>query len=363
MTKKPSFFVLGVPRSGTTLLRHLLDTHSRIAVCPEISTGRLLWRLNSIKVIKDRWQSILLLNHFYSRTEDLSDPIWQCFARHALRPLNFPISTDTWYSLLIDDYLKEKGATIYGEKTPDNTFYVPLLSKAFPESKFIILLRNPFDITLSICEIAIIKLKVPISSKLLLRFAVLVKRGLHDLFIKKTIANKKIIFIQYENLIQQTDDTLDRICQFLGVEFQIEMKQIQQKKKYRRNRDLMKLIHGRLDEKLTTDRINRSFKELSPEQITLLHKYLSPEIDYLPYKYSIEKVPLSLKNRIRLVKAKLAFHLRWYMLEEFKNKFRFQLHYFAIRYLRNTTLRSYIFKNLIYRDQDWKEILSKSNVE
>lgn len=360
-TGHKSFFILGAPRSGTTLLETMLDQNSMIAVCPEMFSARTFWRLNAEEEIRDRWKNLIILNYFYNCTKHLDNPINFCLAHQALESFNYPISTRNWIDRLSQIYLRKTGARIFGEKTPENTFFIPTLSKIFPEKNYVIILRNPFDIILSLCEIAIIKLKVPIDNKLLLRFAEFVKRSLYELHVKRKEDTKSALWITYENLVSNTEVTLKSICQFLQVDYEDQMLKFQHQKKYISNHAIMKLVHGRLDQPITKNRVNRSLKELNNEQIAILYNFLTPEIHNLPYEYSINKVSLSLRNRMRIWLAKFCFRLRIYQLNEIRNKMRMQIHYYAIRFLHNTPLKSFLFKNLIYRKEKWEEIMERFN--
>lgn len=352
--KYPDFFILGLPRSGTTLLEQMLDAHSEIAVCPEISSGKALWRLNADSKLKDRWQSLLLVNALYNRAGVYKDPILPCLAHQALRAFSYPLSTREWFSPLIKEYTKEKKATVYGEKTPENTFFIPTLNKAFPGCKYIIILRNPFDLVLSLCEAVTFHRKTRITDALLLHFAENTKRGLHELLIKKRLRNQNQLWITYEDLVRKPDQTLTEICTFLGLAFEPGMKDFQFRKAYTGRKEVMKFILGRLDEPLTDERIDRSFEVLRPEQIVMLRNYLSPEIHFLPYALDFTQVRIPWVLQIRVYWAKLKFLLRFYYLEDLKNKLRFQIHYFAIRLFRGGPLNNYLFKNLKHRPSDWE---------
>ncbi|MBK8502396.1 MAG: sulfotransferase [Saprospiraceae bacterium] len=352
------FFLVGSPRSGTTLLEVILDCHSKVAVCPEIFTGRLLWRLNANDKLSNEWQSLLLLNAHFKLSKHFLDPLHQCLANQALKKISYPTQTENWYHQFITDYLNVKHSCIYGEKTPENSLFLPTITRAFPDAKYLVILRNPFDIVLSLSEAVSKKLKIPITESLLLRFAVIVKRALNELYIKQRLKHQKAIWFTYEDLVENPKKTLDAICDFLSIAFEHQMLEFQDRKKFIPEHETMKLLHYRLNKPITTDRINRSSDLLTSQQISLLQRYLTPEIDYLPYVYTQNRTSLSLRNKVRVTLAKVAFKLRWYMLEEIKNKIRFQLHYYALLYLRNTPLRSFIFKNLVHKKEQWEEVIT-----
>jgi hypothetical protein len=167
----------------------------------------------------------------------------------------------------------------------------------------------------------------------------------------------------YEDLVRNPENILNEVYNFLGVSYENNVLAFQKKKKFRHGHEILDTIHQYLERPITTNRVNRSYKQLSSEQLELLRQYLAPEINYLPYTYLPNKIELSPGNQMRLIVAKFAFGIRWFMLEEHKNKFRFQLHYLAIRFLRNSPLKSFIFKNLIYKNEPWKKIRAESSAE
>ena len=355
--KKPALFILGLPRSGTTLLEQMLDAHSQVTVCPEMYSGMTLWRLNAAKEISDKWKHLLIINYYYQRTNLFEDPINRCLARQAIREFKFPISTNTWYDALIADYLKEKNGTRFGEKTPENTFFVPTLEEAIPESQFIMILRNPFDIVVSLTEAILSLNNSPLPNRRLYHFAVTVKRGLKNMQSHHLPQKLNLLRITYEGLIRNPEVVLQQICTFLDIHFEPGMLAFQNRKKYARDKEVMRQILGRLDEPLTDQRINRSYSILSPAQYAYLQAYWAPELKLLPYDFPIANTTLSLQMKMHLYVAKLAFYFKTYLWTEYKNKLRFQCHYYAILLLRHTFLKNRIFKNLIINGKDWENII------
>ncbi|MBL0113417.1 MAG: hypothetical protein IPP42_22325 [Saprospiraceae bacterium] len=109
----------------------------------------------------------------------------------------------------------------------------------------------------------------------------------------------------------------------------------------------MRQILGRLDEPLTDQRINRSYSILSPAQYAYLQAYWAPELKLLPYDFPIANTTLSLQMKMHLYVAKLAFYFKPYLWTEYKNKLRFQCHYYAILLLRHTFLKIEFSKTLL----------------
>lgn len=103
-------FILGFPRSGTTLTEQLLASHSRIRAGGELPFVAELAEMRSTAPDE-------LRDHYLKRAEA--------------------------YGLL------EPGADFFTDKMPLNELYVPLLALAFPQSPRITVLRDPRDIFVS----------------------------------------------------------------------------------------------------------------------------------------------------------------------------------------------------------------------
>ena len=358
---QPVFFIIGLPRSGTTLLEQMLDAHSKLAVCPEMASGYTLWRLNASKEIRDSWKHLLIINNFYTRTNIFKDLINMHLAIQAIRSFKFPVSTSAWFAPLISDYLTEKKGILFGEKTPENTFFIPALYKTFPEGRFIMILRNPFDIITSLAEAVLNSENAPIPDRWIYHFAWIVKRGMLNMQLERLPNTIDLIYVTYEDLTTNPHLVLKKICTFLNIDFEESMLTFQHRKKYARNNEVMQRILGRLDEPLTNQRVNRSYSILSPLQYAYLHAFWANALKKLPYTFPPASTTLPWSMKMRLHLALLAFNFKAYLLIDYKNKFRIQCQYFALRYLRNTIVKSRLLKHLITEEKDWQKIIEQYN--
>jgi tetratricopeptide (TPR) repeat protein len=102
-------FVIGMPRSGTTLVEQILSSHSKVTGLGELPFAA--------KILGDIFSSS-------------SSP-----SRHASRKLR-----DEYLSMLSNRYT---GAYYFVDKMPENFRFVPMLAAAFPRAKFVHVHRNP----------------------------------------------------------------------------------------------------------------------------------------------------------------------------------------------------------------------------
>lgn len=140
-------FLLGLPRSGTTLLRLLLNAHSRIAIPFEsfvlIEYAARLNEYNNLKTLKDRHR---LVNDLLA-SKGISQ--W----KPPVLPQDIDLEKCTDYAETINQiyktYALKCGKGIWGDKTPSYIYDIHILNKLFPESRFIHIIRDGRDVCLS----------------------------------------------------------------------------------------------------------------------------------------------------------------------------------------------------------------------
>ena len=150
----PAPFVVGVARSGTTLLRLMLDAHPELAIPPEThfipklakamgeipkSAGEDEMRRRAHAVITEhrRWPDFGLDAHELDRRFDHTEPF---NATHALR---------AFYAL----YAEQQGKPRWGDKSPSYVRRIRRVHAVLPEAHFIHLIRDGRDVALSQLEV------------------------------------------------------------------------------------------------------------------------------------------------------------------------------------------------------------------
>ena len=125
-------FVLGFPRSGTTLVEQTLSAH------PAISAGDELPLINDIINIMPR-----MLNSPLTYPEALAE-LWMGDQRDGLDNLR-----DYYLQKAAQMEVAEAGATWFTDKMPLNETHLGLIALLFPASPLIHVIRHPLDVMIS----------------------------------------------------------------------------------------------------------------------------------------------------------------------------------------------------------------------
>jgi len=125
-------FILGFPRSGTTLIEQILCSHSAVQAGGELT---FLGELRK------------LANQLFPGPEPFPENLAQSWtADHRYAATVFR----DYYLARAEEYgLVNSGKVFFTDKMPFNEIYLPLLKMAFPQAKIIWMVRHPLDVCVS----------------------------------------------------------------------------------------------------------------------------------------------------------------------------------------------------------------------
>lgn len=193
-----AIFVGGCGRSGTTLVKAMLDRHPRIACGPETSMFGLPFDIGNIGPIWDIPGSELVA------MKDQSKSLVE-FA-------------DAFYSRMLAAESKQRWA----DKTPNNVRAISELLTWFPQGRFVHVLRDGRDVVCSLRrhprERVVNGRVVPVTS--VNRIDRCARRWVHDTSSGLAFqCHPRVMEVRYEDLVHEPEQTLMRLCQFLGEEY------------------------------------------------------------------------------------------------------------------------------------------------
>ncbi|MEQ8924674.1 MAG: sulfotransferase [Fulvivirga sp.] len=211
-------FIVGCPRSGTTLLRLLLNAHSLIAIPEETWFFGKLYNLLPELTKGDDWRKnvaskILELNskHFPDLNEkELIENL------ESIQPDN----DAAIISVLNRTFAKQEGKEIWGDKTPGYVLQIALLKKLFPKARLIHIIRDGRDVAESILKNREAGLQTDDYISVVEYWKRHVLAGIIDG--EKHFANA-YLQIRYEDLVNDSESKLKDICSFLNVPFESQM--------------------------------------------------------------------------------------------------------------------------------------------
>lgn len=134
LSKNNPVLIVGYPRSGTTLIRVLLDSHPDLSIGPELKFIK-----NFMVKFPDKFED------FVQFTQSAADDFG--FDQKKLKEL-FD-NHKSWDKVMVQwcsDYATGRGKKNWGEKTPQNYKYLSQLLEKFPDALYIYIVRNPYDV-------------------------------------------------------------------------------------------------------------------------------------------------------------------------------------------------------------------------
>ncbi|MDC1198858.1 sulfotransferase [bacterium] len=141
--RNPAGFIFGCPRSGTTLLRRIIDAHPGAAAPPETNWIPKLYRdIPHDRPMTDAAIAALLSYRRFKRMK---------ISRAELEAIlaGGPIGFADFVSAIYDLYGARRGKHVVVDKTPAYGLQIPLLHALWPRARFVHLVRDGRDVCLS----------------------------------------------------------------------------------------------------------------------------------------------------------------------------------------------------------------------
>ena len=188
--KKPDIFIVGVGRSGTSLLQSMLSSHPRISFIPELQFV----------------QRYICGKETFSVKSFQSDPKYNRLIKGDLSHMD---SASTTLSKICKLYTKSEN-TLVGIKDPKLLWSIKCIRKKFPKACVIHLVRDPRDVIASRLKAEWSKTK-----------PFLLHAFLYEVEMRRFLRYHKneCLTIRYEELIKTPRETLLIVNDYIGVQY------------------------------------------------------------------------------------------------------------------------------------------------
>lgn len=258
------FFIVGCGRSGTSLLRGLLNRHPEVAIPLEslfiVDYLRAARRTSTADLLPMLVREVELREWGLAPTlEDLGEvqTIGEAIGR------------------LHELYAQSRGKRRWGQKTPRFVRHLELLLEHFPDARFIHMVRDPRAVSSSLIRSDVHRSNALYAAR---RWRMDVKAGLR-------FENEhpfRVLRVSYEELVSDELEALDRICEFLELESEGQWRtSAPGSEEYSAFYDR---IHAKLDQQTTDEYVDRWKQDLSRREMEVVESVVGELLGQVGYE-------------------------------------------------------------------------------
>jgi sulfotransferase family protein len=198
----PAPFVIGATRSGTTLLRLMLDAHPDVAIPSETHFfHKFVKRCEGWRVTPDELANLIIEHKRWGDFHLDPDELRARF--RALHPLTMSDALRAFYGL----YAEKQGKPRWGDKTPGYLRYMRRIEWVLPEARFIHLVRDGRDVALSVLPMNWGPSSITEAAELWVERVTIAR--------EQGALVEHYMEVKYEDLVTDTEPTLRRVADFL----------------------------------------------------------------------------------------------------------------------------------------------------
>jgi hypothetical protein len=288
----PPIFVIGAPRSGTTLTARILGRHSRVFMPGEThffddiyARRRALGKLSDAESIRKVLARLRTLYHRYDENPDQQriDKLLQWDS--LIERLASCRSYKGMLSCFMEIQMRSVGKVRWGNNVPKDIFHVEDILSFYPDAKFLICVRDVRDFLLSYKHKwtntseenadRIRRLYHPALTSLLWKASV--KQILR---MKHLIPSENLMVIRYESLVENPDQIVREMCQFIGENFEKDMLNVDEE-----NSSFQVGEKG-----IFSSSVGRWRRQLTHEEIFIAQEIAGGELQSLGYERAVVNV-------------------------------------------------------------------------
>jgi hypothetical protein len=203
----PPFFIVGNDRSGTTMLRLVLDRGPDAAIPPESMF------LTDVTLPPDDWQQLMETVWDHPKVR-----LWELEGDAPRVPPGLDPAEAARFVLgaPFEAYASKHGKTSWGDKTPHYVHHIDTLLGIWPDARVIVLVRDGRDVALSLK-------KMPFGPNNAWAAAQWWARGIRAGSEAQRRHPERVLTVRYEDLAGDPATHVPPVCAFLGLEYHEHM--------------------------------------------------------------------------------------------------------------------------------------------
>jgi hypothetical protein len=276
-------FIVGSPRSGTTLLSAMLGSHSRLYCGPEtqffnkIANRKLEdiindddWDRKASKILCEITLSKQLVVELFGENEN-------SIAKY----LNDkPKNKKSLLESLCRNNADKNGKARWIEKTPNHILHLAEIRSMYPESKIIRIMRDPRDSAKSM-------IYLPWTTESFIENSYLWKKW-YDESEEFLNTDNQSLTVKFEDLLCESKNVLTKICNFIGEDFEEGMTDTMASAKLVISKG--EPWKNQVGQSLDTKRVATWKTKLNQEEISFSDRFFKKVLNIYEYEFTTHKI-------------------------------------------------------------------------
>ena len=267
------FFIIGSPRSGTSLSSRMLNEHPRLGVPFETTI---------VEVFHDMAGTYGPLDDSDNRRRLVADilaypTVRDVRPRVTVEQAMAAIKADDIAGVMdgiLTAWVEQQGKRRWGEKTPSNAFHFDTVAAWFPRAKFVHVIRDGRDVAKSLVA-------APFGPKTLFTAAERWQRHVRVCQkIGRSLPSDQYMELRYEDLLDRPEQELRRVCVFLGEPFDAGMLRYFEQPTYYPTDDANARNLGR---RLIVANKQKWRRTMTPSEVEMVEASVAPTLRLLGY--------------------------------------------------------------------------------
>ena len=287
---KGPLFISGMPRSGTKLLRDLVNNHSQISM-PNHESHFIPWMLRNIGKETDlnQDQNLEAAVKLFQETKFAGNYLNKLpnITPANIKAFQNPVTWASFFEFIFREFADEDQMEnfIWGDKTPGYILHYELLKTIFPGARFVHIIRDPRDYALSVSHAWGRSMK---------RAAHRWHTSVHNIR-EKAAKNEDYLEVRYEDLLDDPVKILTQISRFAGVDYELGMELLRKPSE--------NLGETKGQTAIVATNKNKFLERIPPAKLKRIEELVCSEAQELSYKMvnEVNYKPLT-SNQLRWLK-------------------------------------------------------------